>query len=435
MKPVFLTTFVHLFTITTFAFEPQLDWSQQWGSIEDDTTTGIAADGMGNIYVSGYTEGSIQGSNSGEKDAFLTKFDSTGSLLWNRQVGTSADDSAFDITADSLGNVYITGSTKGDFAGTLNGSSGSFVSKYNAAGTELWSHQFGDSFGAAGLEVTADGLGNIYVAGYGGISSGGVSRPNGRYAFLHKYDPSGNLAWDRKLDSSHNDSGMAVSIDPYGNVYLAGITQGDLAPSEGGSTPDVFISKYSSNGSLSWIRQWGTLDSETALSIAADGLGNVFFAGSKKGDGLIGLYSSNGVLQWTKTLRTAYTDKTTSVITDGSGNAFITGWTNGGRLGQYSYGGTDTFLAKYDSTGTQHWIEQLGTRSTDKGTGILIDPHNSIYLIGTTHESLAGPKLGREDGFIMKFIEIPEPSSVSISILFALILLISKPRNQLAPLV
>ena len=54
----------------------------------NEESTAVAIDAAGNAYISGLTNGSLEGPNAGTYDAFLTKFDSSGNELWGRQIGS-----------------------------------------------------------------------------------------------------------------------------------------------------------------------------------------------------------------------------------------------------------------------------------------------------------------------------------------------------------
>jgi hypothetical protein len=102
----------------------------------DDVANGVAVDGSGNVYVTGYTDGNL-GSNvsSGGKDMYLLKYNSSLAYQWVRQLGTGQDDVAYGIVADSAGDTFLAGYTLGTLpANTSKGLSDGFVLKYNAAG-------------------------------------------------------------------------------------------------------------------------------------------------------------------------------------------------------------------------------------------------------------------------------------------------------------
>ena len=109
-----------------------IEWTRQLGTSERDCSFGVAADPLGNVFISGFTWGSLGGPNAGDVDAFVSKYDSSGSLLWTRQLGTSSyDRSRGGVAADPLGNVFISGWTSGSLGGPSAGDRDAFVSKYD----------------------------------------------------------------------------------------------------------------------------------------------------------------------------------------------------------------------------------------------------------------------------------------------------------------
>src|SRR3954468_24014983 len=94
-----------------------LEWARQFGSSALEYSTSAAADVLGNVYVSGITRGNLEGPSAGGEDGFVAKYDATGNLSWTKQFGTTADDGSQAISADGLGNVYVTGRTEGSLGG------------------------------------------------------------------------------------------------------------------------------------------------------------------------------------------------------------------------------------------------------------------------------------------------------------------------------
>ena len=116
----------------------QCTWTKQLGTSSKDYGTSVTTDSSGNIYVTGYTEGGLDGNtNSGESDIFLVKYNSSGTKQWTKQLGTSISEWGQDVTSDSSGNIYVTGSTEGGLDGNINsGSYDIFLVKYNSSGTK-----------------------------------------------------------------------------------------------------------------------------------------------------------------------------------------------------------------------------------------------------------------------------------------------------------
>ena len=93
------------------------------------TVLRVAADGLGNVYISGRTLGSLGGPNAGGNDAFVSKYDAAGNFQWTHQLGTSGHDFSYGVTADGLGNVYISGDTFGSLGVPSEGGNDAFVAK------------------------------------------------------------------------------------------------------------------------------------------------------------------------------------------------------------------------------------------------------------------------------------------------------------------
>jgi len=196
--------------------------TKQLGTSSKDYGTSVTTDSSGNIYVTGYTEGGLDGNtNSGESDIFLVKYSSSGSELRPKQLGTSSSDSGNGVITDSSGNIYVTGYTLGGLDGNTNsGSYDMFLVKYNSSGTKQWTKQLGTSSSDSGNGVTTDSSGNIYVTG----STGGGLDGNTNYGndcsvpprfwnsinncsdiFIVKYNSSGTKQWTKQLGTSSGD--------------------------------------------------------------------------------------------------------------------------------------------------------------------------------------------------------------------------------------
>ena len=78
---------------------------------------------------------------------------------------------------------------------------------------------------------------------------------------------------------------------------------------------------------------------------------------------------------WAGTVQfgTSYWDVGERIATDSDGNIYVTGYTGGEFSSYINAGDVNIFVAKYNSSGTQQWTQQLGTSSTDYGFGITTD--------------------------------------------------------------
>ncbi len=342
MSPVGLRSLLLVVSLAVLFPVPEasavtLDWVRQLGTSADDYSTGVSADGLGNVYISGTTGGSLGGPNAGRNDAFVSKYDGAGTLEWTRQFGSNREDVSVGVATDALGNVYISGNTRGSLDGPNAGDYDAFVVKYDAAGTLQWTRQLGSSALDFSSGVSVDGLGNVYISG---ATFGSLGGPNAgsNDAFVAKYDANGTLEWTRQLGTSETDSSSAVSADGLGFVYISGVTFGSLGGPIGGPV-DAFVAKYDADGTLEWTRQLGTSASDKSNSVSADGLGNVYISGSTGGsldgpnagieDAFVARYDAAGTLQWSQQLGTSLVDVSDVVSADGLGNLYISGHTYG----------------------------------------------------------------------------------------------------------
>ena len=397
-------------------------WSRQLGTSGEDVSWSVAVDNAGNAFISGYTYGSLGGGNAGLGDAFLAKYDPAGNLLWTRQLGTSANDYSFSVAVDGAGNAFMSGYTEGSLGGTSAGGSDAFLAKYDSSGNLLWTRQLGTSAYDYSNSVAVDGAGNAFISGHTYGSLGGTNA-GGDDAFLAKYDAAGNLVWTRQLGTSGWDESYSVAVDGAGNAFISGWTWGSLGGNRAGSI-DAFLAKYDMAGNLLWTRQLGTWSADYSVAVAVDGAGNAFISGYTGGslggtnpgseDAFLAKYDSAGNLLWTQQLGTSSIDRSESVAVDGAGNAFVSGWTQGD-LGGSNAGWWDAFLAKYDAGGNLLWTQQLGTSSGESSYSVAVGVAGNAFISGRTVGSLGGTNAGGWDAFLVKYAT-PEPLVLAVEI-------------------
>ncbi|HKQ20186.1 MAG TPA: SBBP repeat-containing protein [Candidatus Eisenbacteria bacterium] len=177
----------------------------------------MVVDAAGNIYITGGSTGS--GTNL---DYATIKYDAAGTEQWVRRYDgpstafASDSDNAAALAIDGNGNVFVTGSSSGDFA----------TVKYSAAGTEMWVRRYnGPGAGADwATAIAVDASGNSYVSG----SSYGNSTTQYDFATL-SYDPSGTVRWTERYNGPGGnlyDTPHSIAVPPSGGVYVSGSSDG-----------------------------------------------------------------------------------------------------------------------------------------------------------------------------------------------------------------
>jgi hypothetical protein len=383
MKIFLLSFILILFYTVTLSAQVTQEWVARYngtGSINDESHS-IAVDSIGNVYVTGSSDG-----NWLEIINYVTiKYNSSGVQQWARIYnGTgSGVDRATSIAVDILGNVYVTGTSTGI------GTYGDYATiKYNSLGDSLWVRRYngtGNNDDWA-TEISVDGLGNVYVTGR---SSVGALFDD--YATI-KYNSSGVQQWIQKYNGPGNNADIAssIAVDFLGNVYVTGRSAGN------GTSYDYATIKYNTDGVQQWVQRYnGPENSEDdANSIALDNSGNIYVTGKSMKIGSRGFdyatikYNSSGVQLWVQRYneQEENNNEASSISVDISGNVFVTGKSTG-----YATS-SDYATIKYNADGVQQWVQ----RYTEPGSGI--DAAYSITIDGLGNSYVTGASMKSETG-------------------------------------
>jgi len=242
-----------------------------------------------------FTLSTIANANPGSSQVFVVKYNGTGVGQWATRMGGTGQYEGHAIAADALGNVYVTGvfsqsinlyDAPGTSFGTNtmtntnNGTNDAFVVKFGSSGQVLWGTKIGGTTAAdeSGEGIAVDTNGNVYVTGYYTSTTANVySTPLGsgppsftltnygvRDVFLVKYNSTGTAVWATSMGGSAEDRGQAIALDSLANVYVTGqyasnpitfynapsatLTYGTLALI--GGSADTFVVKYNTNGQI-----------------------------------------------------------------------------------------------------------------------------------------------------------------------------------------
>ncbi len=355
-------------------------WSTYYGGNDIDYGFFCAVDGNGDVYLTGVTystsaiaSGGFQNVFGGTFDAFLTKFNSSGSRLWSTYYGGTEGDYSWLVAVDNNNNVYLTGFTTsttgiasmGSFQPVNFGGNDAYVVKFNSSGNRMWGTYYGGTGNDLGYSCAVDGNNNVYIAGSTTVSTnmaaGGFMNTNaGQYdAFLVKFDTNGNRIWGTYYGGSSTDYGFNCATDNNDNVYLTGVTlsntgiafngfQNNLNSASTSSSYDAFLVKFSSAGNRLWATYYGDNGNENSISCNADISGNVYLAG--------------------------FTTSVTGIASGGFQNTFAGGY-------------ADAFLVKFSSSGNRLWATYYGGNGDESNYDdipVITDNNGDIYMAGVT---------------------------------------------------
>jgi uncharacterized delta-60 repeat protein len=220
-------------------------WTRLLGTVFSDYAHALTTGLDGSIYIAGYTLGNLDGqTNSGAGDAFITKYNPDGTKAWTRLLGTTSTDIANALTTGADGSIYISGYTSGNLDGQINsGNRDAFIAKYNPDGTKEWTRLLGTGTSDEANALITGADGSIYISGYTSGDLSGQPNNGGVDAFITKYKPDGTKEWTKLLGTSSNESANAMTTGVNGSIFIAGSTFGDLDGQTHSGNGDAFITK------------------------------------------------------------------------------------------------------------------------------------------------------------------------------------------------
>jgi hypothetical protein len=364
-----------------------------------DRATAIAVDGLGNVYVTGQSDGSGTG-----PDYATVKYDASGTQQWVMRYSNNdladAPDFPTAIAVDGSGNVYVTGESTGSGTGLDYA-----TIKYNPSGTALWVVRYDNepvSRDDIATAIALDGSGNVYVTGRSDGSDTGAD------CATIKYDSSGTELWVKRYNNDSvngDDIAIAIAVDALGSVYVTGGSRGS------GTDFDYATIKYNSAGQEQWVKRYNNDPvnaSDTAVAIAIDGSGNVYVTGASYGgdppnsgfDYATIKYDPSGTEEWVVRYDGPDSDFARAIAIDGSGNVYVTGESYDLET-DYDY-----VTIKYNASGTEEWIARYNeTNGPDRARAIAIDGSGNVYVTGESFGS--GTDL---DYATVKYSQSPAPT-------------------------
>lgn len=340
-------------------------WGTYYGGENGEYAMGCKTDAAGNIYLSGSTSSDSgiatstghQTKIAGGEDGFLVKFDSNGVRQWSTYYGTSNSlefigDIATDLhqgiycithggiakfssngqfvwsrqlithswyltcsaVCDPSGNVYMTGSSKGELdtitqgghQAVYSGKNDGFLIKMNGDSKILWGTYYGGEDDDI-CGVACDKNGNVYIAGYSSsveniatpgtfsdkLNSDTNTRDRAPDAFIAKFDSLGKRQWGTYFGSDNSDYFKGIAIDTHGDIAAIGMTNGEDIATPGcwkakrAGNSDVMFVKFSADGQRLWATYYGGDSIDMPTGIATDKMGDYIFCGAT--------YSANGI--------------------------------------------------------------------------------------------------------------------------------------------
>jgi uncharacterized repeat protein (TIGR01451 family) len=376
------------------------------GGEHHDEAAGIAVDGEGAAYVTGTTYSDafptyplihptppvgfdcdpacpLQVVRKGDRDAFVTKLDSTGALVYSTYLGGSGSEYGNAIAVDTAGRAHVVGQTSsGDFplhdtSQSLSGFHDAFAVKLNATGSSLL---FSKYLGGSGVEtatavavrstttsslfeccrvVTATFVTGTteYAADFPTTHDVAQNGNRGR-AFVMRLNNAGGTVYSTRLGSGSvlpvghaSEEPTGIAVDAADNAYVTGWTLSSTFPTrnavQGGLAykHDAFVSRINASGSA---------------------------------------------LVYSTYLGGQEIDQAAGIAVDAAGNAFVTGWTASPDfpavrpMSSLAVPSVDAFVTQLAPDGTLTYSGRMGGSGEDRGRAIALGSGNDVYIVGET---------------------------------------------------
>ncbi|RFS18434.1 Ig-like domain repeat protein [Emticicia sp. C21] len=355
------------------------------GSSSDEVVAkSIGIDAGDNVYQVGYfkgtaTFGTTTLTSAGAEDIFIVKYDASGNFQWAKRAGGTGVDKANDIAVSGL-DIYVSG----EFNGTANfntpsaigsneivsaGSTDIFLGKYNTSGELVWIKRAGGSGQdlSRGVAISASRQ-DVFITGDfiltanfntpSATGSNELVSGGGLDVFVAKFSAEGVYQWSRRAGGTSHDSGNNIVLNNT-DVYITGTFAGTAnfnSPSTSGSNEitsagsfDIFIAKYNLSGALQWVRRAGGANEDKSSDIAIRG-SDIY---------IVGIFNN------TANFNTPSASGSNEIV---------------------SSGGSDVFVAKYNSSGVIQWARRAGGRFDDECYGISTAGTN-IFITGRFNET------------------------------------------------
>jgi hypothetical protein len=415
-------------------------WAHGHGGASSEVFFDLAVDGNGNLYVTGFFFGaaSFGGStltSKGQRDIVLASYNRHGAHRWSKSFGGPGTDSGMGVAVDGLGNVYLTGEFQqtvdfGDGPRTANGYD-LFLGSFDAATGKLnWVKTFGgpDIDGGRGVATLPNGT--VHVTGRiaSALSLGGpvLGNAGGQDVFVAVYAPGGAHLWSKSFGSTSHDLAQAIAVDGQGGVYIAGQFTGTMDPgtpiTSHGAT-DMFAVGLDAKGAHRFSVAIGGIGSDTCYRAAFGGgafhvtgniagtasIGTTSIPGQGGQDLLVASFNSTGGLRWARVVG-GTNDQYGQAVAATTKDVWVTGRfkdsvTCAGQTTP-AQGGTDVLLVHLDNaSGAQVSCNTYGSLGADMGQALEINGAGKPILAGQFSETIFfGPfqlvSHGQSDAFL-----------------------------------
>jgi hypothetical protein len=363
-------------------------------------------------------------------------------VLFSTYVGGSGVDEARGMTIDTLGNVYVVGSTTStNFPtvsprqATLGGSSDAFLFRISTTGGGLgFSTYLGGNDADEANAVAVDAARNMYVVGSTRSANfpqlNAIQAFGGRLdGFVARFAANGTLAYSTFHGGEGVDTLDGVGVDAAGNVNTVGSTSSTTLPVLNAQRPtpggrvDAYMSRFGPTGSLLFCTYWGGSRNDAGRAVAVLPSGWAFVTGSTASpdfpvggamqptfggelDAFLISVAPSGAVAWASFYGGTRSERGRALALNANGTLVLAGQTFSADMplrnpAQTRTGGNrDTFVVELNPPYTAFtYATYLGGSNNDEGSGVAVDRFGRVYTAGTSSFPSPGSR-GASDAFV-----------------------------------
>jgi uncharacterized repeat protein (TIGR01451 family) len=401
----------------------EIEWQKRFGGTEFETPCSIVQATDGGYTLLAYTpsnDGDVSG-NHGLNDVWIVKLSSIGAIQWQKCLGGTNYELAYDLIKTSDGGYAVLGRTESN-DGDVNGQHGladGWVVKLSSSGAIQWQKCLGGSNEERLLSINQTKDGGFIISGYTSSIDGDVSGNHGKNdAWIIKLSALGAIEWQKCLGGSEEEFILSVIQTSDGGYVGTGSSNSNDGDVSGGRLgyANVWVVKLSSLGVIQWQKNFGGfLDDKGQSIIQTSDAGYILAAvtGSNDGDvtnprggytdAWIVKLNAQGVLQWQKSLGGTADDFLSRIVALPDGGYLASGYTSSNDFDvTNNHGRSDAWLVKLspDAKVIKGQVQQTNTFCQPltppqyiANAQVKIEKDNTIYFTSTD-------SLGRFGAFV-----------------------------------
>ncbi len=381
--------------------QPPTQWTKAIGGTSADEAHAIQLAPNGHVMVVGYglsNNGDFFG-RYGANDIWLARLDASGNLVWKQNYGGLDDDRAYGLKSTSDGGWIVAGQTSSnsiDVSGN-HGGLDAWVVRLDSLGNIIWQKCLGGSGADEAWDVVQSPDGGFVVVGTTSSTDGDVTVNYGiDDVWVFKLDAAGNLLWQRSFGGSESDEGRAISNTDDGGFIIAGRTSsvdGHISQTQGGM--DFWMVKLNFEGKEEWDKNYGGTGIDFAEDVHQTRDGGFIITGVTRSSnghatGSHGLYDflvvktdKDGEVEWTKVLGGSNEDTGRSIIQTQDDGYAVCGMvlsSDGDAVG--NDGVADAWVVKLSPSGELQWQKSMGGSQDENLNALIETPEGALILAG-----------------------------------------------------